>query len=121
MEFAGNALVVGGGGGIGRATCLAFAKAGVPGLVVADLDLDSAQKVATEAKTVATDNSFHVEAIHVDVTLQESVDNMVNHTARSFGRLDYCVICAGGEGMGTRGSPTNTHAKFGSPTGHPPF
>ncbi|KAI1251481.1 hypothetical protein MGN70_006049 [Eutypa lata] len=101
MEFTGNALVVGGASGIGKTTCLAFAKAGASGLIVADPDLHFARKVAIEAKAVATNGNFRAEALHIDVTLPESIDTVMHNTVNSFGRIDYCVVCAG---VGTKTS-----------------
>ncbi len=67
----------------------------MPGLVIADLDLAAAQQVAIEAKALATNANFRAEALHVDITLPESVDDVVKKTVGSLERIDYCVICAG--------------------------
>ncbi|KAI1098586.1 NAD(P)-binding protein [Jackrogersella minutella] len=95
MDITGNAFVTGGGSGIGKATCLALAIEGARGVLVADIDLKTAESTVAEAKTVASNPSFQAQAIHIDVTLEESVKNAVEHMVKSFGRIDYCVHCAG--------------------------
>ncbi|KAI0179228.1 NAD(P)-binding protein [Hypoxylon sp. FL1284] len=95
MDITGNALVFGAGGGIGRSTCLALATAGARGILIADVNLDAAKAVAKETEAVATNPHFRVEAAHVDITLKKSVDSVLHHMVQSFGRIDYCVICAG--------------------------
>ncbi|CAJ2513206.1 Uu.00g013250.m01.CDS01 [Anthostomella pinea] len=95
MDITGNALIFGGGGGIGRATALAFAEAGAAGLLIADLDLEAAKTTASEATAASKQRGFRVEAVAVDVTYQESVESVVKQMVDSFGRIDYCVTCAG--------------------------
>ncbi|KAH9907514.1 NAD(P)-binding protein [Xylariomycetidae sp. FL2044] len=95
MDITGNAFVVGGGGGIGRACVLGFAKHGARGVMVADLDLEAAQKAATESKGVATNPEYRVEVVHVDVTSEASVKTATENMVQSFGRIDYCVNSAG--------------------------
>jgi NAD(P)-dependent dehydrogenase (short-subunit alcohol dehydrogenase family) len=50
-----------------------------------------------ECKAIATiaNASFRAEAIQVDITQEDSVKNAVSQMRRSFGRIDYCVNCAG--------------------------
>ncbi|KAI1778188.1 NAD(P)-binding protein [Hypoxylon cercidicola] len=95
MDITGNAVIFGGGAGIGRATCLALAEAGARGILIADINLGSAQDVAAEIKTAATNPGCRAEAIHVDVALEESVNSVLKQMVHSFGRIDYCVVCAG--------------------------
>ncbi|KAI1764157.1 NAD(P)-binding protein [Hypoxylon sp. FL1150] len=95
MDITGNAIVIGGGAGIGRATCLALAKAGASGILVADLNVETAQDVAAETKAAATNPNFRAEAVHVQVAEKESVDAALKRMVDSFGRIDYCVMSAG--------------------------
>ena len=83
------------GSGIGKACALLFAKEGAAGVMVADLDDDASSKVAAECKAVATNAKFRVELIHVDITLEASVKHATSQTMQAFGRIDYCVNCAG--------------------------
>ncbi|KAI0141130.1 NAD(P)-binding protein [Hypoxylon sp. NC0597] len=95
MDLTGYALVFGGGSGISRATSMIFAKYGARGLMVADINLESATKVANESKAVATHPNFRAEAVQVDVTVPDSVQHATEATVRAFGRIDYCVNGAG--------------------------
>ncbi|KAI0879958.1 uncharacterized protein GGS22DRAFT_198445 [Annulohypoxylon maeteangense] len=95
MDISGNALVVGGGSGIGRACAILFAKEGASGVMIADVNTDAAARVLDECKAVATNSQFHGEAVHVDITEEESVCRLVGRMMRVFSRMDYCVNCAG--------------------------
>ena len=61
-------LVTGGGSGIGRGICLALADAGA-NLIVADIDLDNAARVAEEV----TGKGIRGIPVHVDVRKTDSV------------------------------------------------
>ncbi|KAG8166237.1 hypothetical protein KVR01_004789 [Diaporthe batatas] len=95
MDITGFAFVTGGASGIGRATCLAFAKDGAVGLVVADLNLEGARETAAQAKAAAVHDGFRVDAIQVDVTSEDSVRAAVAHARGFLGRIDYGVHSAG--------------------------
>ncbi|KAI1192463.1 NAD(P)-binding protein [Nemania serpens] len=95
METTGNAVVVGGGSGIGRACALLLAKEGVSKLMVADLSLDAARNTLAECEAVATNAQFRGQIIEVDVTQEESVSHLFGEAAKAFGRIDYCVNSAG--------------------------
>ncbi|KAI5854488.1 hypothetical protein GGS23DRAFT_590597 [Durotheca rogersii] len=95
MEIFGNALVVGGASGIGRATAILLAKDGAAGVMVADLAISAARDVVAECRAVATNARFHAEAVEVDVTQEDSVRHALGQMVRIFGRIDYCVNCAG--------------------------
>lgn len=77
------ALVTGGGSGIGRATALAFARAGAR-VVVADLDPEGGEE------TVSLITGLQEEAIftRTDVSRAPDVEEMVRQTVERFGRLD---------------------------------
>ena len=83
------------GGGIGKACALLFAKEGAAGVMIADLDADAGGLVAAECKAVATNVEFQVGGIHIDITREESVKHATVQTVQAFGRIDYCVNCAG--------------------------
>ena len=81
------ALVTGGGGSLGRATAARFAEEGAS-VVVADLDLDSAHRVAAEIESDAV-------AIQADVTLPKDCEAMIQTARDRFGKLDVVFANAG--------------------------
>jgi NAD(P)-dependent dehydrogenase (short-subunit alcohol dehydrogenase family) len=85
-----SALITGGGGGIGRATALAFAREGAR-LAVADYAADMA------AETVALVNAAGGQAITLtgDVTRAKDVKTMLDDTIVAYGRLDCAFNNAG--------------------------
>ncbi|KAI1743797.1 NAD(P)-binding protein [Xylaria scruposa] len=95
MNVNGNALIIGGGGGIGRACVLAFAKYGAAAIVVADVNLDAAVQVCQDSRAHATHSHFKAEPHAVDVTSRSSVDDLATYATRLLGRIDYCVNAAG--------------------------
>lgn len=90
-----RSLTHGAASGIGRACCLAFAKDGARGLVVADINLEGAKETAAQAKAAAKNPDFRVYAIAVDVSIEDSVRAAVSHAAIYLGRIDYAVHSAG--------------------------
>lgn len=94
------------GNGIGKACALLFAKEGAAGVMIADLDADAGGLVAAECRAVATNVEFQVGGIHVDVTREASVKHATAQTVQAFGRIDYCVNCAGVSSS----RPTTTYA-----------
>lgn len=83
------------GGGIGRATALAFAEAGATGLLIADIDLEAAKSAASDTMAVRKQPGFRAEAVSVDTTVQKSVESAFQKMVDTFGRIDYCVTCVG--------------------------
>lgn len=59
------------------------------------MNLDAAKSVAAECKTVATSVDVRVETLHIDITQEESVEMATKYMVETFGRIDYCVNCAG--------------------------
>ncbi|PFH62267.1 hypothetical protein XA68_14398 [Ophiocordyceps unilateralis] len=98
MDVSGNAFIVGGGSGIGRACALVLARDGAAGIVIADRDVKAAAQVAAECKAVATAAQFRVESVHMDVTEKTSVEQATDYMVQAFGRIDYCINCAGVSG-----------------------
>lgn len=93
-EFSGKSVVVtGGGNGIGRATVLAFARAGA-NVAVVDLDGKGAEATANEAEKLG------VKAISfaTDVTKAADVKTYVEETVAAFGTIDCFHNNAGIEG-----------------------
>lgn len=85
------AIVTGGAKGMGRSTSLKFAEEGCA-VVVADIDIESAQNVAEEiaamgGKAIAT---------RTDVTNKAEIREMVEKTIREFGKIDILINTAGG-------------------------
>jgi NAD(P)-dependent dehydrogenase (short-subunit alcohol dehydrogenase family) len=71
-------VVTGGASGIGRALCEAFHSAGAAKVVVADLDLASAQVVAA---------SVHGAAFKCDVGQEQDIRHVIEETERQFGPI----------------------------------
>ncbi|BAP85892.1 3-ketoacyl-ACP reductase [Paucilactobacillus hokkaidonensis JCM 18461] len=84
------AIVTGGASGMGLATAELFALEGAK-VVVADLNLDGAKKVAD---TITT-NGGTALAIKVDVSSQTDIDNLFKTTLTSFDHLDILINNAG--------------------------
>ena len=85
-----SALITGGGGGIGRATALAFAREGGR-VAVADVAIETARE------TVALVNAAGGQAISLsgDVTRDTDVRAMIEDVVRTYGRLDCAFNNAG--------------------------
>jgi NAD(P)-dependent dehydrogenase (short-subunit alcohol dehydrogenase family) len=81
------ALITGGGSGIGKASCLAFAREGAK-VVVVDLKLDTAEATVREIG----DNA---RAFAADVSKAADAEAMVAFAEREFGRLDIAFNNAG--------------------------
>jgi NAD(P)-dependent dehydrogenase (short-subunit alcohol dehydrogenase family) len=80
-KFDGKVVVVtGGGGGIGSVTSRLFVEAGAQ-VVVADLNLERAEAVASELGDAAS-------AVEFDQEIPESVEGLIEGTIERFGRLD---------------------------------
>lgn len=85
-----TAIVTGGGQGIGRAICHAFASEGAR-VAVIDLNLDTAQKVASELTATGAD----ALAIQGDVSKLSDIDDIVRRTLDRFEGVDILVNNAG--------------------------
>lgn len=99
-----SALITGGGGGIGRATALAFAREGAR-LAVADANQDSAQQ------TVALVNQAGGQALALggDVTDSAQVQALVAAAVSAYGRLDCAFNNAGIAGFQVDAAGKRTH------------
>ena len=87
------ALVTGAGSGIGRATALAFARAGYA-TVLSDVDGEAGREALEEAKATGSAAIF----VQCDVGEPDDVEALFEEVARSFGRLDAAFNNAGIEG-----------------------
>jgi NAD(P)-dependent dehydrogenase (short-subunit alcohol dehydrogenase family) len=101
-----SALITGGGGGIGRATALAFAREGAR-VAVADLMADAARE------TVGLVNSAGGQAISLsgDVSKDADVRAMIDAVVGAYGRLDCAFNNAGVAGWHV-GSVTQKTAEW---------
>ncbi len=88
-------MVTGGAGAIGAATCQVFAEQGAQ-IVVADLDLAAAEKVASSL------GSGHL-GVGCDVTNRASIEQSFNATIKQYGGLDIVVSNAGAAWEGAIG------------------
>lgn len=84
------AIVTGGGGGIGKATCLAFAREGAE-IVIPEVNIANAEAAAAEIQALGR----KCKVIETDVSNGESVRTMVRQTLDAFGRIDILVNNAG--------------------------
>lgn len=82
-----TAIITGGASGFGEGMAKRFAEEGAQ-IVVADLNLKGAQKVAAAIGKAAI-------AVHADVSRKEEVDAMVHAAMSEFGRVDIMVNNAG--------------------------
>jgi len=85
------AVVTGGANGIGRALCNRFAAEGARAVVVADLDIDRADRLAKEIGGMAVATNVGDEA---------SIINLVRRTTEAYGVID--LFCSNA-GIGTPG------------------
>jgi NAD(P)-dependent dehydrogenase (short-subunit alcohol dehydrogenase family) len=84
------AIITGAGSGIGRATALAFGKAGAS-VLAADISLQS----ATETAAMIMAEGGNAIACAADVSQPGDVSAMVERATQHFGRLDYAFNNAG--------------------------
>src|ERR1051326_5349079 len=90
------ALVPGGTSGIGKATAVAFARAGAKVVLSGRREKEGAEVVA-EIKKLGGDAAF----VRADVAKDAEVKAMVDFTVEKFGRLDIAFNNAGVEWKGT--------------------
>ena len=79
-------IVTGGGQGIGRVYCHAFAEAGAD-VVVAEFNAASGEETAAQVTQLGRQGLF----VQTDVCQVASVDAMVERTLRHFGKIDFLV------------------------------
>jgi NAD(P)-dependent dehydrogenase (short-subunit alcohol dehydrogenase family) len=87
------ALVTGGGSGIGRATCLVFAREGAQ-VAVVDISPEAGNQTVRMIRDAKGDAIF----IRADVSRSADVKAAVEQTVRQYGRLDFAHNNAGIDG-----------------------
>jgi NAD(P)-dependent dehydrogenase (short-subunit alcohol dehydrogenase family) len=87
------ALVTGGGSGIGRATALAFAREEAK-VVVADISVEGGDETARMIKDTGGEALF----LRTDVSNARHVEDLINKTVETYGRLDFAHNNAGTAG-----------------------
>ncbi len=83
-------LVTGGGAGIGRATCLALARAGAK-IAVFDIDMAAAEETATQVRAAGVD----AVAIGGSVADPDDVQRTVDAVVKEWGGIDILINNAG--------------------------
>jgi NAD(P)-dependent dehydrogenase (short-subunit alcohol dehydrogenase family) len=83
------AIVTGGPGLLGMEFCRTLAEAGAA-VVIADINADGVNALATKL----IQSGYHCLGVATDVTQLESVQNLVDETLKTFGRLDILVNSA---------------------------
>ena len=84
------AIVTGGAQGIGEAVCLRLAREGAH-VLVADNQPQKARQVSDEIASMGNRSS----SMEVDVSVKQSVEEMVDNTLNLFGKIDILVNAAG--------------------------
>jgi NAD(P)-dependent dehydrogenase (short-subunit alcohol dehydrogenase family) len=79
-------VVTGGASGIGRALCRRFAADGARAIVVADVDVVGAERVAAEVSGLP---------IEIDVSIESDVERLVARTLGEYGHVDLFCSNAG--------------------------
>ena len=112
LDFEGQvAVVTGGGGGIGRAVCLALARAGAQVLVV---DLDRAAAEATVAEVAAAGGQAQMAV--ADVSRSQDVAAYVAQALQAWGRIDVFMNNAAWQELAVREEEHVHHGEAGRKT-----
>lgn len=82
-------MITGAASGIGKATALEFARQGAK-VSIGDID-DNAEETVNEIKEMGEEALF----VKTDVTSSKDVENLVNETVKTFGRLDHAFNNSG--------------------------
>ena len=90
-----TAIITGAGKGIGKATAIAFARAGAKVVLTGRREKEGAQ-VVEEIKKAGGDAAF----VRTDIAKEADVQKMVSFTVDKFGKLDIAFNNAGVEWTG---------------------
>ena len=93
MDVSGQRIVVtGGASGLGEGMCMRFHELGAAGIVVADIDLDGAERVASEVGGLA---------VHCDAGKEDQVVSLVAEAKSHLGGIDlFCSNAGYAAGVG---------------------
>lgn len=92
-ELLGNyAVITGAAGGIGAATAMTFAREGAKGIVIADLDVEKAEKTSA---LIRKETGCICIAVKVNVADYSDIKRLFEAAAEKFETLDILVNCAG--------------------------
>jgi NAD(P)-dependent dehydrogenase (short-subunit alcohol dehydrogenase family) len=72
-----------------------LAEAGARVVVFADMDEEMAKVSSEESKRFASNKEYKTSAFKMNVQDDQSVQDMVDHVVKEYGRLDYAVNAAG--------------------------
>jgi NAD(P)-dependent dehydrogenase (short-subunit alcohol dehydrogenase family) len=86
-----QAIITGGSRGIGRAIAEALAEAGA-NVVIANRSASTCKQAASE---ISNSTGVHTLAVPTNVTVESSVENLVDRTVEEFGSIDILVNNAG--------------------------
>ena len=87
------AVISGSAKGMGKAMAIKFAGEGCD-IVVADLDMEGAQKVVNEVKAIGR----KAVAIKADISSSKDIKSLIEESVRQFGKIDILVNNAGAAG-----------------------
>jgi len=88
-------IVTGGGNGIGRALCETLASSGARGIYVVDINLPSANTVATTLSSLATHPNFKSGYDVANVGTEGDIQRVISSAWELFGRVDIFFSNAG--------------------------
>ena len=98
------AVVAGGASGIGEAACRAFAREGLAGLAIADINRKSGEALAAEIAASGCPATFE----HIDAANEEDWSRLAPRVFERYGHVDILVNCAGVGGPLVRPAVENT-------------
>jgi len=87
------AIITGAGDGVGKETAILFARSGIEGLIVADINEEKGLQVAATLNKELGKERIHF--IRTDVGNSKQVENMVEEAVKKFGKLNVLVNNAG--------------------------
>ena len=86
------AIITGGSGDIGTATVLKFIEEGSSGVIIADLDINRAERII---KNIKLHSFYNCVAFKTDVSNYNDIKNLFKFTLDTFGTINILVNCAG--------------------------